>query len=147
MSAMDDKNTVILNVDMAELARAISFTKTYAAANDLDTSVERKVMVVMDDVLMNIVSYGFDDPSGHEIRIEFALKPQRLDVVVTDDGRAFDPLSHPLPDMAGGFDNVEIGGLGLVLIRRLADDVQYRRRADQNILTFSFRTVPESESD
>ncbi len=138
MTGMTEEKAVTLAVDVAAVGRAISFAKQSAAANAVKTSIEHKIIVVLDDVLTNIVSYGFDDPTGHEINIEFDLKRRRLAVIVTDDGRAFDPLSQPAPDMTGGVENVAIGGLGLELIRHLADDVSYRRGADRNVLTFTF---------
>ena len=74
MTGMTEEKAVTLAVDVAAVGRAISFAKQFAAANAVKTSIEHKIIVVLDDVLTNIVSYGFDDPTGHEINIEFDLK-------------------------------------------------------------------------
>ncbi len=130
--------TIALKVEFAEIARATDLVNQFAAANHVKSSINHKINAVMDDVLANIISYGYENPAGHEIKIEFKLGPKRLDIVVTDDGRAFDPLSVPRPDTTVDLDDIEIGGLGIELIRHLADKVSYRRRADENILTLSF---------
>ena len=59
-----------------------------------------------------------------------------------DDGPAFDPLAAQAPDTTLGLDERPVGGLGLMLVRRLMDDVAYERRDGRNHLRLRRRLVP-----
>ncbi len=56
-----------------------------------------------------------------------------------DQGIAFDPLSLPPPDLNSPLSERKIGGLGVFLIRKMINEVRYRRDGDQNVLTFFVR--------
>ena len=59
---------------------------------------------------------------------------QRFIIDIVDQGIPFDPLSLAAPALTDDLANRQVGGLGVFLIRRLMDDVSYRRADDQNIL-------------
>ena len=91
-----------------------------------------------DEVLSNILTHGYDDTEGHQVTLEFDLSSDRIDLVVADYGREFDPLSQSAPAITGSLEDYEISGVGIKVLRRLTDEASYRRVADQNILTLSF---------
>jgi serine/threonine-protein kinase RsbW len=68
------------------------------------------------------------------VRIEF--RNGALTATVSDDGRPFDPLSQPSPDIHAPLEDRTIGGLGIHLIRSMMDAVEYRRADGRNHLTF-----------
>ena len=63
---------------------------------------------------------------------------------VSDTGTPFDPLSAADPDLDAHIDERPVGGLGLYLIRSLAQDIRYRREGDTNLLTVVLR-IPSPE--
>ena len=136
--AREEFHATKLAVKSAEIARAADFVNRFTAAYGISPLVGHRVNVVLDDVLSNIVAYGHDDPESGHITLAFALASDRLDVVVTDDGRAFDPLAHEAPDPTGDLETMDISGMGIELLRQLTDDASYRRDGEQNILTLSF---------
>jgi len=136
--AQQDFHAISLRVDTADIARAANFVHRFTAAYGINPLVGHRINVVLDDVLSNIVSYGYDDPGGGEITLEFDLASDRLNVVVADDGREFDPLAYPGADSATDLDSMEISGMGIELLRQLTEDVNYRRFGERNILTLSF---------
>lgn len=145
--AMKEFHTTTLKVEFAEIARAADFVNRFTAAYDINSLVSYRINVVLDEVLSNIISYGYDDTAGHQITLEFDLGSDRLDVVVTDDGRAYDPLSQPAPDTTADMENMEISGMGIVMLRKLTDEVSYRHCAHQNILTLSFCVASADDPD
>ena len=60
---------------------------------------------------------------------------------MADDGPGFDPLSAPEPDTSLGIEERPIGGLGIALVRRLMDHVEYERRDGKNRLRLRRRLV------
>ena len=72
------------------------------------------------------------------------------ELTVSDNGVPFNPVEQVAPRTDQTLDERKIGGLGLHLVRNLADDVAYRREDDKNALTLGFElspeTAPEKES-
>jgi anti-sigma regulatory factor (Ser/Thr protein kinase) len=64
---------------------------------------------------------------------------QILTVTVIDDGRPFDPLALPPPDLSLDIKDRPIGGLGIFLLRKLADEIHYEWRDGRNRLTLEKR--------
>jgi anti-sigma regulatory factor (Ser/Thr protein kinase) len=63
--------------------------------------------------------------------------PTELRIEVEDDGRPFDPLAHSAPDLSQPLDKRPVGGMGIHMIRKSMDRVEYRRADGKNILTMT----------
>jgi len=71
--------------------------------------------------------------------MQCALKGRKKFVIeIRDKGIPFDSLSHPDPDITADIGNRETGGLGIFLIKKVADEVRYSRNGDMNVLTIVF---------
>ncbi len=90
--------------------------------------------LALDELFTNIISYGFQDQQEHTIKIVITIEGDLLHMCIEDDGLPFNPLASKTPDFQCGIEECKIGGLGIHLIRKLMDDVQYQRLADKNIL-------------
>ena len=73
--------------------------------------------------------------SGFEVEIEMSRSGVAIDFV--DDGVPYDPLSHADPDTTLAADKRPIGGLGLLMVKKMATSVSYRRSHGRNV----FRVV------
>ena len=62
-----------------------------------------------------------------------------VEATIEDNGIAFDPTVAAGVDPEGELDDRPIGGLGLHLVRRSIDSMQYRRDGDRNLLTITKR--------
>jgi len=90
--------------------------------------------LALDELFTNIISYGFQDNHEHIIKIRITVEGDQLQMRIEDDGVPFNPLESKTPDFQCGIEECKIGGLGIHLIKKLMDDVQYQRVADKNIL-------------
>lgn len=95
------------------------------------------VLLAIEELVTNCIKYGYDDSSEHTIAIELSAADQVLTMVVTDDGHPFDPLSVPPPNLSLDIQDRPIGGLGIFLLRELADLIAYERRDNKNRLTLT----------
>ena len=115
--------------DESSLASALKFIReTLVGA---DAKAVAALLNAADEVTSNIVSYS--GATGYRVEIERA--PDRLRLRFSDDGRPYNPLSHVDPDTHAAIEDRPIGGLGLVVVKRLADRVAYSREDDRNVLT------------
>ena len=66
---------------------------------------------------------------------------------LSDDGLAFDPTRRGAPDITLPAEARGIGGMGVHLVKKLMDSVQYQRSGGKNILVVRKRIAPQSEPD
>ena len=93
----------------------------------LGQEVENRAFLVFEEIVTNIIRYGFDDSLAHEIQVAVLLKNAELTLTFDDDGRPFDPRSAPRPEPHRSLEKAPIGGRGLLLVRNLAKHLDYER--------------------
>ena len=99
--------------------------------------VQLLVEMAVEEIFVNIANYAYPDRTGQaRIRTELLQDPRRIQITFTDSGIPFDPLKKPDPDISLSLDEKPIGGLGIFMVKKEMDDVQYRYEDGKNILTF-----------
>jgi sigma-B regulation protein RsbU (phosphoserine phosphatase) len=126
--------------DLAEIGGLLDAFEAFADEHGVPLKFSRKFLIALDDLVNNVISYGYEDPDGeHTVRIRAQVVGDVVSVVLEDDGRPFNPLQQAKPDVESGLEEREIGGLGIHLVREILDDVHYERRGDRNVLTMRAR--------
>jgi serine/threonine-protein kinase RsbW len=131
-----------LRRDLAELAILTERVEQFGERHRLAPAIVSTMNLALEEAVTNIIDYGFEDtPDGEVpmIKIELAYEAGCLTASVKDNGRAFDPLQAALPDTNAPLEEREVGGLGITLIRKLMDEVQYSREESKNVLTLRKR--------
>jgi anti-sigma regulatory factor (Ser/Thr protein kinase) len=94
-----------------------------------------EIELAAEEVLVNIFNYAYQGNEG-DVEVICKLDPQdRLIIEMLDSGVPFDMLSLGEPDTTADISERKVGGLGMFLIRKLMDDVQYRREGTKNVLS------------
>ncbi len=88
----------------------------------------------LDELFTNIISYGFDDGIEHQIKFSLAKEQETLVVQVEDDGKPFNPLEATGPEVSQDLDTINIGGLGIHLVKKMMDEIDYQRVEGKNRL-------------
>lgn len=118
-----------------ELDRVSAAIEDFALEADWPLDLVFKVNLALEEVVINVMNYGHDD-GLHEIDIILTADEESLTIEIVDDGRPFDPLTDaPKPDVNADLEDRNIGGLGIHLVRKMMDDVRYRREEGKNHLT------------
>lgn len=99
------------------------------------------LMLAIEELVTNCMKYGYDDVREHIIVIVLSVADSALTMIVIDDGHPFDPLSVPPPNLSLDIQDRPIGGLGIFLLRELADRITYERRDNRNRLTLTKRIL------
>jgi anti-sigma regulatory factor (Ser/Thr protein kinase) len=130
---------IALRNELAELGRVNHLVEGFAQQHQLPPQLVLDCTLALDEVLTNIISYGFRDSEAHEIIVRISVDDGAISLTVEDDGVAFDPLAVPPPDLNAAATERPIGGLGMHLVRTLMPHLEYRRQDERNLLTMRRR--------
>ena len=124
----------------AEMASAAS------AAGDrlgLSPHTAYSIDLVLEELVTNIIKYGYDDPGKHLITVELAAADDgAVALTLTDDGHRFDPVEKAKRDAAApnkmNSDELQVGGWGLSLVLRSSSAFTYERTNGKNVTRVTF---------
>jgi anti-sigma regulatory factor (Ser/Thr protein kinase) len=120
---------------LSDIALVQTALKQFADVRGISSHDVMKINLIVDELISNIVSYAYQDDGEHDIEIELGLADNRLSLAITDDGVPFDPSAKDSPDTAAPLEARPLGGLGIHLVKKIADDLSYQRRAGKNVVT------------
>lgn len=133
--------------DPAELERAMEAFTAFVKARGIPREGWSHLQLALDEIVSNIIKYGYDDGDTHLIRISCSVKDEFLQMEIFDDSRPFNVLEKKDPDTAASLQARPIGGLGIFLVKKLLDGHEYTRDGNVNHLvlrkTFSGRSGPK----
>jgi sigma-B regulation protein RsbU (phosphoserine phosphatase) len=93
--------------------------------------------LAVEEAVTNVIRHGYGGREDGEIRVGFHVTPETITMTVEDDAPPFDP--HEWPDPALPPEAGDVHGVGVYLIKRVMDDVDYRRNGSRNVLTLTKR--------
>ena len=129
--------------DLRELAGVASRIDRFCEARDLEPQVAYAVNLSIDEILTNTISYGYDDDETHRIELIVRIEDGALVVVIVDDSAAFDVTATTQPELDAPLGERDPGGLGLFLVHRMMDGVEYQRRDGRNVVTLTKRVAAD----
>jgi serine/threonine-protein kinase RsbW len=128
------QRTLSVKNEIQELESISAFVATAAEEWDMDFNLEMQLNLVLEEAFTNIVKYAYSDTGSHTVTISLELNGDELAMALTDDGRFYDPTQREDPDISLPAEKREIGGLGIYLIRKMTDRVEYDRINNTNVL-------------
>ena len=143
---MGARDTSTVPGTVAGIQQATETASAWTERQHLPPDVRRRLLTSLDELLSNIVHHGLRGRSG-EIRMSLSNEAGGLEVEVVDDADPFNPLMAPTPNVKAGIDERVPGGLGIVLVRGLADDVRYERTANRNRVTLRFAATSNRKEE
>jgi serine/threonine-protein kinase RsbW len=131
--------TIRLPVEVREIERLNGLVRRFGELHEVPSRALYAVNLALDEVVTNVILYGFEDASGKELCVRVAVVGAEVHGELADEGREFNPLNVPAPNFAAPLRDREVGGLGLHLVRSLMDRLDYRREGSKNVLTLMKR--------
>ena len=135
-----NKMLITLRNNLSEIERLASTVMQFGRENNFSDKVIFDLNLALEEVVNNIISYGYQDKNEHQINIHMELEGAELELRVEDDGIPFNPLEVPEPDINKPIEERQPGGLGLFFVRNLTDKLEYRRVKDKNIFIMRKKT-------
>jgi anti-sigma regulatory factor (Ser/Thr protein kinase) len=117
-----------------DLLRVNSIFESFATQHEIGGRLRYHLLVSIEEILTNIIKYGFDEQGVHPIHITFRLVLENVEMEFEDRGREFNPLEVDEPNLETAIEDRQLGGLGIHLVKKMVDVAEYRREGDRNIL-------------
>jgi serine/threonine-protein kinase RsbW len=133
--------TITMPATLDSLYESMNFVSFHAREQGFSNERISEIELALEEVLVNIFNYVYKD-SGLEDNVEITCTladAQSFVIEITDSGMPFNILTVREPDVTAEIDKRPIGGLGVFFVKRLMDEVHYRREAEKNILTLTVR--------
>jgi serine/threonine-protein kinase RsbW len=131
--------SIALRNDRKELGRLSALIDRFGEDHRLSADSITNVNLVLDEIVANVIRHGRLDGADREIDISLLLDGSELAIEVADEGIAFDPVAAPAPNLDVPIEERRPGGLGIHIVKSLADTVAYRREGGRNYLTVRMR--------
>lgn len=133
--------------DLNEIERVAQFVETFAEGHLLPPKLAFEINLALEELVTNVISYGYDDTGEHLIRLTLDMDGEDLDASIEDDARPFNPLDAPPPDINLPLEDRPIGGLGIHLVKNMFDTLAYSWENGKNKLTLRKNQAAQSLDD
>jgi len=85
------------------------------------------LLLMAEEACVNVMHHAYPDRDDGMLLLRVRVTPRGIELVLQDQGVAFDPLAQPAAAVTADVEHRAIGGLGVHLIRQMADRLDYRR--------------------
>jgi anti-sigma regulatory factor (Ser/Thr protein kinase) len=137
---MNSINFEIINV-LENISSIEGFVEQALDKLSINSNLSFKVQLCLDELLTNIIKYGYGENINDTISIKFYKMLNSLFIMISDQGNEFNPLTAKIPDINSPLEKREIGGLGVHFVKEMTKSQVYERKNGKNIFTIEFETT------
>ena len=131
---------ITLPAIIENISRVTAFVDEQLEALNCPIKAQMQIDIAIDELFGNIAHYAYSSETGKAtVRFEFDPNTRMVSITFLDSGIPFDPLAKADPDVNAPTEERGIGGLGIYLVRKTMDRVDYRYADGRNILTIQKR--------
>ena len=124
----------IVHNDLTELERVHQTFKQFGQDHQLPENLINTMNLATEEIFTNIIEHGFADGLTHFILIRIFTQNRALIVDIEDDGHRFNPLLVPDPNLDAPLETRPIGGLGIHIVRKKMDSLEYSTKEGKNCM-------------
>ena len=124
-----------INPTMESVPLVAAFVEEHLEKFEVPAKLSAKLMVAVDEIYSNIVRYS----GASEAQIRLVKEEELVQLIFTDDGEPYNPLNAKAPDVTASAEDRAIGGLGIFMVRKMMDNVEYEYTNDRNKLTLTVK--------
>ncbi|MGN0389477.1 MAG: ATP-binding protein [Wujia sp.] len=134
----EQKNELTVEATLDNLDRVIEFVEDTLGMTSCPMKVCMQFALCVEELFVNVASYAYEGKTGD---CTVSMKTQHTDTdgtavfTIVDSGQPFDPLAKEDPDITLSADERQIGGLGIFMVKKSMDNVEYSYENKKNILT------------
>ncbi len=121
-----------MEASTAHLSEVRDFVAEHAQNLGMSEKDISEIRLAVDEAYTNIIKHAYKNTPAKPVQIKLGFDNSQIWISLTDEGESFDPSSYNEPDLMKRIKNKQRGGMGVYLIRKLMDNVQYNRKGQVN---------------
>lgn len=125
--------TEIFSANVEKLNDVLAFVDEELEKVEAPMKVTTQMDIAIEELFVNVASYAYAPNSG-DVEIKVEAKDGSIEVIFEDSGVEFDPLAGEDPDITLSAEERRIGGLGIFMVKKFVDEMDYCRTEGKNIL-------------
>lgn len=133
MGAQASIDTTIAH-SLSEIPRVARMVESLGTGHDLSPDVIYDLQLALEEILTNVMTHGSTGDRAPHMSIHLTVAHGIVTAEILDDGEPFNPLDTPRPDLGAGLRDRSVGGVGILFVRELMDEVEYARVENWNRL-------------
>ena len=121
---------------LEELDHVLNFVNAELESYECPMKAQMQIAIAVEEIYVNIARYAYHPEVGEAtIRCEVGGEPLQVVIQFMDGGKPYNPLEKDDPDTTLGVEEREIGGLGIFMVKKSMDKIDYEYSDGKNILT------------
>ena len=132
---MKDQLSIRIGNSITEVSSALDESMSWLCQFEVSAKAQYFVRLAIEELATNWIKYGCLETQEHLMTFELRHTAERMILKVADNGTAFNPLDVPIPSTDLPLEERDLGGIGILLLRKMADQMSYEHRDGMNILT------------
>jgi len=123
---------LIIDASIDKLDEVLDFVNEVLEASDCDRKVITQMNIAVEEIFVNIAHYAYNPEIGGAV-IRISVSDEVL-IEFEDKGKPYNPLLKIDPDIKKSAEERDIGGLGIFMVKKIMDSVEYAHSDNKNIL-------------
>lgn len=131
-------NEIEIKALTENIQTVLDFVDGFLEEMSASMKVQMQIDVAVEELFVNIAHYAYTPETGMAvIQVEPDHDKNQVSITFKDTGKPYNPLEKPDPDITLSAEERSIGGLGIYMVKKSMDDMQYEYKDGQNILTIT----------
>ncbi|MBD3225094.1 MAG: SpoIIE family protein phosphatase [Caldithrix sp.] len=119
------KEEITIPAQMSYLIQVREFIERIGKKYKYSDKITNSFKLVIDEACTNIIRHGYRDIKNGEVTLKAIIRRLSLTIIIIDQGTSYDIRQANTPNLAKYVDIGKKGGLGIMMMRKLMDDIQY----------------------
>ncbi|MBR2215616.1 MAG: ATP-binding protein [Selenomonadaceae bacterium] len=136
---MEMEKELTLAAKVENLDTVNEFVASFIAPLAPSPKAVMQLDLVVEELFVNVASYAYETEGDFTLRGKLDPAEAKVELKFIDAGKPYNPLEKAEPDLDLSLEERDIGGLGIFLVKKNVDDIEYQRSDGQNILTIRKR--------
>ena len=115
------------------LHEVIDFVDGELQRSNCSSALRNDINLAVEEIFTNIANHAYQPANGNAV-ISIAVGEETT-IRFEDTGKPYNPLEHPDPDLDKPLIERDVGGLGVFLVKKIMDKIEYMRIDNKNVLT------------
>ena len=125
-----------VEADNQNIEEVLTFVDSHLESADCPMKIQMQIDVAVEEIFSNIANYAYTPGRGDAIiQMSTSGNPPVAEIVFIDSGVPYNPLAKEDPDITLSAEERPIGGLGIYMVKKSMDEVNYEYKDGKNIFT------------